>query len=47
VTGLVSPIPETPADNDADEADRLEQHATVPGDYEDDYPHDPAQQAWS
>jgi hypothetical protein len=37
----VSEIPET--QSDADEADRLEQHATVLGEDEDDYPHQSSQ----
>jgi hypothetical protein len=39
LTDAVSELPEPPAD--ADEADRLEQHATVPAGDEDDYPHEP------
>jgi hypothetical protein len=31
---------------DADEADRLEQHAPVLGDDEDDYPHEPTEVGW-
>jgi hypothetical protein len=45
LTEAVSEIPETPGD--ADEADRLEQHATVLGDHEDDYPHEPSGVEWS
>ncbi|MGI8948107.1 MAG: hypothetical protein ACR2FV_09090 [Ornithinimicrobium sp.] len=41
----MSVIPETPAD--ADEADRVEQHAMVLGRDEDDYPHEPSGVGWS
>jgi hypothetical protein len=44
LTDAVSEIPETPGDTD--EADRLEQHATVLGDHEDDYPHEPSGVGW-
>ena len=32
---------------DADDADRVEQHTPVPGGDEDDYPHDPTAVGWS
>jgi hypothetical protein len=41
----VTAIPEAPVD--ADEADRLEQHAPVLGGDEDDYPHEADGAEWS